>query len=379
MSFDKDSKQAGHKLPRVAHLSSVHPWNDVRIFIKEARSLASAGYDITVVAQRSESAVVDGVHCVAIPFTTNRFGRMLLGPWRVFRNGCNYDIVHFHDSELIPIGILLKLLGKRVIYDVHEDLPRQIADKHWIWSFVRKPIALFAELIERVAARALDRIVAVTPEIGSRFPPDKTVIVQNYPLPSELCLREGAIEYKDRPRNFAYVGNVTEARGAKEMVTAIERLNCPDARLVIAGNIAPRSLLGELEAHEGWKRTSYRGLLDRPEVARLLGSARAGIVVFHPIGNYINARPHKLFEYMSVGLPVIASDFPLWREFVGDNRAGLLVDPHNPDMIAQAMRWILDNPTEAEAMGQRGQHAVATKFNWHKEAEKLIALYASLV
>jgi glycosyltransferase involved in cell wall biosynthesis len=127
----------------------------------------------------------------------------------------------------------------------------------------------------------------------------------------------------------------------------------------------------------GWQKTDHLGFQDRSGVARVLQTSRAGLVILHPVQNYVDSLPVKLFEYMSAGLPVIASDFPLWREIVEGSGAGLLIDPLDPSAIAGAMQWILENPGEAEAMGQRGRQAVIERYNWAQEAQKLLAAYAT--
>jgi hypothetical protein len=230
-----------------------------------------------------------------------------------------------------------------------------------------------------VAARIFDAIVCANPKAADRFPGGKTIVVQNFPIASEL-VQPDAAPYTGRPPTFVYVGGIAVIRGAVELVAAIELLgDSTAARLELAGTINPASLEGVLRVLPGWSRVTYHGWASRSDVATLLARARAGLVVLHPTGNYPDAYPVKMFEYMSAGLPVIASDFPLWRRIVEGAGCGLLVDPTSPAEIADAMRWILDNPTEAEAMGRRGSQAVSEKYNWPREAEKLIGLYGRLV
>ena len=118
--------------------------------------------------------------------------------------------------------------------------------------------------------------------------------------------------------------------------------------------------------------------MSRGGVKELLNSARAGLVLLHPRINYVDALPIKLFEYMAVGIPVIASDFPLWRTIVDGANCGILVDPMKPEQIAKAIDWLLDNPREARKMGERGRRAVLERYNWSLEEKKLIELYDKL-
>ena len=129
----------------------------------------------------------------------------------------------------------------------------------------------------------------------------------------------------------------------------------------------------------GWSKVRFHGWSSRTEVANILGDVRAGLVVLHPLKNYIDSFPTKMFEYMAIGLPVIASDFPLWRRIISDVNCGLFVDPQNPEAIAKAMQWILDHPQEAEDMGRRGRKAVEEVYNWKSESVKLANLYESLL
>jgi len=105
----------------------------------------------------------------------------------------------------------------------------------------------------------------------------------------------------------------------------------------------------------------------------------AGLVTLHPIVNYIDALPVKMFEYMVAGIPVIASNFSLWREIIEGNKCGLCVDPLNPSEIAKAIDYIMTHPAEAQQMGKNGLRAVQEQYNWDIEEKKLLALYEQLL
>jgi glycosyltransferase involved in cell wall biosynthesis len=284
-------------------------------------------------------------------------------------------VYHFHDPELIPAGLLLRVLGKRVIRDVHEDLPRQVESKHYIHPRLRRPIARAMEALEGVTGRAYSGTVTATAHIAERFPPARTAIVQNFPILGELA-RPSPTPLADRVPLVAYVGNLTAVRGAREMVDAIGLVR-PELRacLAIGGAFEPPALQVECEAKPGWQSVDYRGWLSRDGVACLLAQARVGLVVLHPEPNYVEGQPIKLYEYMSAGIPVVASDFPLWRKVVEESGCGLLVDPLDPAAMARAIEWLLDHPAESEEMGRRGVEAVQSRFNWQNESRSLLALY----
>jgi glycosyltransferase involved in cell wall biosynthesis len=366
---------------RVVHLTSVHCAFDNRIFHKECKSLATAGYDVTLVAPNPDSKTIDdAVKLVAVRPPKNRSERVARTIWDVYGAALRTkaEIYHFHDPELMPVGVLLKAQGKKVIYDVHEDYPNTISCSEWVRPVLRRPLAAGTGVIEMVCSTIFDRVIAATPIIAARFPSAKTNLVQNYPWREELCPSPASTSYRERDPIVVYVGRLSNVRGLREMVSAV-LLVAPHAqvKLVTAGEAAGGGE-ADLELGYGTGLVEHRGLLNRTEVAELMAHSRVGIVVLNPLKAYVQAQPTKLYEYMSAGLPVVASDFPIWREIVTSAECGLLVDPLNPQAIAEALLWLLQHPEEAEKMGQRGRRAVHEIFNWERESKQLLAIYAGL-
>jgi len=370
---------------RVCHLTSVHSVYDIRIFHKECKSLAKAGFDVTLIATASsantETVCEDGVRIITLSKPRFRWERFTKTLWKIYQlsKKANADIYHFHDPELITVGLLLRLHGKQVIYDVHEDYPLQILSKYWIPKRLRWIVAKGTELIERFAIQFLSGVVAATPAICKKYPPYKSVTVQNFPLLSEQLSDLQTIPYISRPPRCVYVGSISFMRGAHEMVQAMEYIPAHlNARLVLAGIFTPVSLMNELQRLQSWQWVEFVGWQARKDVNETLNQSRIGLVVLHPVVNYLESYPIKLFEYMSTGLPVIASDFPLWREIVAGAGCGILVDPLNPIEIARGIEYLLTHPQEAFEMGERGRVAVQQKYNWEAEAEKLVRIYREL-
>ncbi len=368
-------------MTKVVHLTSVHQAFDIRIYYKECSSLAAAGYEVTLIAQHDIDVSIGGVEIHAVPKARNQLERMTRTVIRICRAALNEaaSLYHFHDPELIPIGIFLKLLGKRVIYDAHENVPEDILTKDYLPSSWRKWIAGIAGMVEHLGAACFDGVISVTPTICRRFPRGKTQLIRNFPMAEEL-IPLSVKPHEHRPHHLLYAGRICLERGIKEMVQALGLLpNDLEAKLVLAGTFTPQSLSERVFGMVGANRIDYRGWLARENLRQLLTEARIGLALFLPGPNHTDSYPNKLFEYMAAGIPVIASDFPLWREIVEKAGCGLLVDSLDPQAIAQAIQWLLEHPQEASAMGRKGVAAVATEFNWAKEAENLRQFYARLL
>lgn len=304
--------------------------------------------------------------------------------WRVYQEARRQDadVYHFHDPELIPVGLLLRAGGKHVIYDIHEDMPAEVHSKHYLPRWSRSVVAWFVDKLEGTASGRMSALVAATPSIAKRFARlnRRTIIVHNYPYVRELVRESESAPWEARRQSVAYVGGLARVRAIREMIDAMSYLpRSLPATLELAGPVEKGDTdLSEFHDHPGWARVKYHGFIEQRRTFQILRHVRAGLVLYHPAPNHFESLPQKIFEYMGAALPIIASDFPFWRKLLGECGCGIFVDPLKPKQIAQAIEYVLTHPREAEEMGLRGQAAVLEQFNWDSEAEKLIELYGLL-
>ena len=364
--------------PHICHLTSAHPQHDVRILIKECTSLAKH-YNTHLVVVNGKEEVFNQVKIATVNFNfTSRLQRFTKVVDLVLKKAIaiDADVYHIHDPELLRIVPNLKKLNKKVVYDVHEDLPRQILSKPWINKVLRKGVANIIEAYENRIAKKCDGIVTATPFIRERFLKinSNTIDVNNFPIIKELLL-DVAYESKTE-NNICYVGGITKIRGINEIVESISDI---DVQLTLAGDFLEKGLKETVSKKNGWEKVQELGFVDRKKVKEVYTASKLGLVTLYPVINYIDALPVKMFEYMAAGLPVIASDFPLWKEIVVDNNCGICVNPLSPLEIKNAIEYLLKNPIEAKLMGENGKKMVQEKYNWSIEEEKLTKFYSKLI
>jgi glycosyltransferase involved in cell wall biosynthesis len=368
-------------MTKIVHLTTVHSPFDNRIFHRECKTLAAAGYEVVLVACHDGDERVDEVQIRSVRQADNRLARMVLGTWRVFWTGWAEKgaVYHFHDPELIPAGLLLRMLGKEVVYDAHEDHVTAIMEREYLPSLVRRLVSRLFEWGENFSSRFFKLILAER-YYAERFP--RGQIVLNYSRFPEV--EEGVLE--NRPRSngirLIYTGNVKVYRGA--FINARILRAIPEAELFLVGRCSAE-LATEIEAAagDGGERLHMEGVgylvpFERIIEHYLEEQWTAGLAVFPPSPHTVKKELTKIFEYMAYEIPVVCSNFPNLKRIVEGEGCGICVDPEDPEEIADAVRWLAEHPEEGREMGKRGREAARRQYNWEAEADKLRRFYREL-
>jgi glycosyltransferase involved in cell wall biosynthesis len=365
---------------KVCHLTSVHPRFDGRIFRKECISLYNAGYDVSlIVADGKGDQVADNINIYDVGVEIGRIKRIFKTASNIKKRAIelNAEIYHFHDPELIFTGLKLKRLGKKVIFDMHENVPVDIEEKEYINPILRKVISFCYRKLEIFAVKRFDGIVSTRESINERLQlyNSNIELITNFPIIDENIEKETS----DKPI-ICFAGAVVPNWQHKVIIKSIENIDSVTYNL--AGSADDNYLL-ELKKLKGWSKVDYLGKVPFSRVKSMYKTATIGVAVYiyckNMDGTTGNLANTKLFEYMNWGIPIICTDYSLWKRIVVDEiKCGICVNPYDSDAITRAVKYFIDNPEIAKQMGKNGRAAVLKIYNWDTQATKLVKLYHTI-
>ncbi|MEO9884622.1 MAG: glycosyltransferase [Balneola sp.] len=369
-------------LGKIVQLSTAHYAFDNRIFNKISKSLAFHGYDVDLIIQHDKNETIAGVNIIALPKAKKKIDRLLKVIPSLFKRVINYPpdtVFHFHDPELLPIGLLLKFFGYKVIYDIHEDSVTVIEQKKYLHPIIKKVVIKVLTGFEAIAHKKITTIIAEKYYI-ERFPDAFEVL--NYP---KLNWASDLIPERKSPDCLLYTGSITEDRGAYLHVEILNHMNKSElSGISIIGSCKPdlySKLIGSIKGNKSRLKANGNGeSVPFENIVRAYKESDwiAGLAIFPKTRHYAKKQLTKFFEYMAAGLPIIYTDFPAWKSFLEPLNVGIAVAPGDFSKIKEAVLRLRNENELRKQMGENGRKAILDIYNWEKEEEKLLTLYSTL-
>ena len=368
----------------VVHLSVVHPPDEPRIYERECRTLAQAGYDVTYLAPGAvPGRGGDGVRLAALPRRPRNQRWRDVAEIAAELRRIRPFVVHVHDPELLVLLPLLRPFVPRLVADVHEYLPEQVLAKEYVPATLRPAFSRASAIALRTLAAWADGVVVAYPgmlrQIGPR--PRLQMVAPNYPRLAEF---EGAPPIAEVPADgrlrLAYIGGLSRMRGCALMLDVMARLAPDDAFLVLGGGFAAPDLERETLARlDGGlrDRVLFLGRVPRTRVPRYLASVDAVWNPMLPSVQYaLPSVETKIYEGAAAGVAVLSSDLPD-RDLVVREGFGITVPPTVEGHLAGVRRLLADRAA-LRVMGERGRAVARERYSWEAVEGELVDFYARL-
>jgi lipopolysaccharide/colanic/teichoic acid biosynthesis glycosyltransferase len=386
----------GERRATICLLSAVHPPRDKRVFQKEGISLARAGFRVVHLCPGTEPGheTAEGVELVTYRHRPGKLFRLLMLPvlfWKA--RAIDADAYHCNEPDSWLVGVALRLLcGRIVVFDCHEHYPGQVV--RWLpWS-LRTIGAWATRYYLQVLGLLTDRIVLAKYSVADDFSWSRsrhTVVLNTTPLAAiQDTDRAGAPRStREEPATFTFVhiGVIRRERGSEELLLAMRilaRRGVKSFRVLIIGEFkdgSEQAFFDKARVFGLYDQIEFHRWMPFAEAFALVRQSHAGLILFQKtLANNVRGMPHKMFDYMLAGLPVIAPDFAPDIVGVLDKAgAGLLIDTGEPEALADAMQALIEDGCLARQLGERGRQAVLEKYHWERDAQTLIAAYHELL
>jgi len=367
--------------------TSVHNWDDIRIFHKEARTLTSIGEVHLVGVDNPDSTPteLDGITLTRLPADGLRLqpgGKFLPRLKRIARISRivlagAYQVFHFHDPELIPVGWLAKLRGRRVIYDVHEDVGTMLLSRQGLPKWLGPVSGRLMRGLEYLSTLVFDRIILAATSIARTFNPKNARFVLNYPIVNQVP--QPGRRADGEPLRLVYVGGLTTARGINELIDAVQALrnNGETLTLDLYGVIAEQQLKNRIQSisNSGW--LTWHGWLPIAQLMDRLKDYHVGLSSIRDLPNYRYAWPTKVLDYLAAGLPVIASRLPGTEELLSGPDCVVYFEPGDSSSLQTAIQSLQDEKVRRRLAAKSA--GAAADYSWESQAEALINVYHEIL
>lgn len=354
---------------------------DVRLE-KEAKTLANAGHDVTLVGwQRFGNAPVqEKRHRYTIRRLKFRApvekGVILYLPiWWILALFWllkeDWDVVHAADLDTyVPAILAAKFRGKQLVYDIFDFY----ADLVVLPAYVRNCVAAFDIYLMRFA----DAVIVVDPsrlrQIGKDG--DNGInIVYNSPEDSRHLATMDIRKEQWKPFKIFYAGILGEGRDFESVIHAAKEIG--DVLVEFAGFGYYAEYLRSISEQE--PHVTFIGRIPYDDViSRTLQSDLLFALYDPDVPNNRYASPNKLFEAMMCGKPILISDGTAMAEIVREEKCGFVVPYGDADAIKHAILTLKKNPALCKHLGKNGRDAYEKKYNWEIMEERLLKIYVGL-
>ena len=354
---------------KIAHVSSVHGYKDIRIFMKECQTLSN-NYKVHFLNKDFEGNI-DGVFFNRVRFAKSRliriFSSWFIASYKIIFS--DYKIVHFHDPELMPAVPIWKLFGKKVIMDVHENFGKQLETKSYILKLLKPILKYLIVFSEVLTSKICDAIIVVHKDLNGILNKHKlSVVISNAPL------LDYKFEFKKRKKQFCYVGLISEERGVLHLAKILNKMNI---KFILAGNFSNQNTKKKILS---FKNVEFRGWINSKEKQNLISESVAGCCTFLPIEHHLISNPNKIYEYLNYGTPVLCSDFKSYKEIIPESYNFIYYSNIlNEEETSRNIEKIVSlRDSEINNVGHNGHKYILKHYNWKIEGQKLLNLYSKL-
>lgn len=371
-------------MKHICYLTGLYSRRDSLIFYRQGKSLAEAGYKVTIVVCDLEpDEIVDGIEVVSCNYKPRSRMERMLNTKRFLHEKAlkiNADIYQISEPELLPLGIKLKRKGYKVVFNLREFYPGIIRDKAYLPRIARNGIAWLLEKYMIFSLKKYNAVFSVTDDIAdylNKWGLRNNYIVTNFPVPLPE-FKQSKEEYLSREDVIGYIGTVYWISCQEEMLKAVNQL--PNIKYRIAG-VIEEGYGTILTSLKDWECVEFIGRFRKDEMKSIFSTLTISNTLrdFSRMGTPNGSLGIlKIFESMEAGLPVLFSDVKLYREIVAKYNCGICVDPHNVTQIKEAIQYLVENKDIAYQMGQNGRRAVLEEYNWESQAKKYIEILINI-